>query len=66
MPFVSNAGLNCCIRSWGEGMDKPITLAEVTRQMEELAREFIDSKDDVQRSFEILSAFLQLNGQRES
>ena len=47
-------------------MDKPITLAEVTRQMEELAREFIDSKNDVQRSFEILSAFLQLNGQRES
>ena len=46
-------------------MDEPITQAEVTRQMEELAREFIDSEGDVQRGFEILRAFLQLNGQRE-
>jgi hypothetical protein len=46
-------------------MDKTIPLAEIIAQMEELARECIDSEGDVQRGFEILRAFLQLNGQRE-
>jgi hypothetical protein len=46
-------------------MDKDHTFGEIIAQMEELAREFIDSEGDVQRGFEILRAFLQLNGQRE-
>jgi hypothetical protein len=46
-------------------MDKDYTFGEIIAQMEELAREFIDSEGDVQRGFEILRAFLQLNGQRE-